>query len=222
MRDGRNPNRSTDRRGHSELGDMRAIFLNWRDLAHPRSGGAEVLAQGLAPRLAHGGHDVVFYSARVAGRPDEEEVDGIKHVRRGGRYSVYREAYAWLQRSRPPYDVLIDHINTMPFFTPLYERKRAVALVPQLARDVWWYEAPKIVAAAGVVSERLYHRLYRSTPGVTISESSANDLRAFGWRGPIRTIAMPIPPRPSETASKQTRPTVVFVGPLTPSTRVCI
>src|ERR1700687_2446235 len=93
--------------------DVRIAFLNWRDLAHPRSGGAEVLAQGLAQRLAQAGHDVVFYSARVAGQPDDEELDGVKHVRRGGRYSVYREAYAWLRRSHTVYDVLIDHINTI-------------------------------------------------------------------------------------------------------------
>ena len=197
---------------------MRAIFLNWRDLAHPRAGGAEVLAQGLAQRLVHAGHNVVFFSAHVAGRPDDEEVDGLKHVRRGGRYSVYSAAYGWLRRTRPSYDVLIDHINTVPFFTPLYERARTLALVPQLARDVWWYEAPALVAPAGIIAERLYHRLYRATPAITISESSAADLRAFGWRGPIRTIAMPVPP-PSESGVKAIHPTIVFVGRLTPSKR---
>lgn len=198
---------------------MRIIFLTWRDLAHPRAGGAEVLAQGLARRLAAAGHAVTFFSARVAGRPDDEEVDGLKHVRRGGRYSVYQQAYAWLRSARPEYDVLIDHINTVPFFTPLYERTRAIALVPQLARDVWWYETPKVIAAAGVVSERIYHTLYRSTPAITISASTAQDLRAFGWRGPLRTISMPISVQ-EPSAAKQTRPTVLFVGRLTPSKRV--
>jgi glycosyltransferase involved in cell wall biosynthesis len=198
---------------------MRAIFLNWRDLSHPRAGGAEVLAQGLATRLASAGHDVVFYSARVAGRPDEETVDGLRHVRRGSRLGVYGEAYRWLRGTKQQYDLLIDHINTVPFFTPLYERERNVALVPQLARDIWWYEAPAIVAAVGIPAERLYNRLYRTTPAITISESTASDLRTFGWRGPVRTIAMPIPAAGQE-AEKARRPTVAFVGRLTPSKRV--
>ena len=208
---------------------MRITFLTWRDLAHPRSGGAEVLAQGLAQRLARDSHDVAFFSARVTGRPDVEQIDGVKHVRGGGRFSVYLEAHRWLRRTRHEYDLLIDHINTVPFFTPLYERERVVALVPQLARNVWWYEAPKFVAPLGIVSERLYHRLYRTTPAITISQSTADDLRAFGWQAPIRTIAMPL----SETRPQQEfglsvadadrpreQPTVIFVGRLTPSKRV--
>jgi len=198
---------------------VRIVFLNWRDLAHPRSGGAEVLSQGLASRLAAAGNEVTYYSARVAGRPDDETVDGLKHVRRGGRYGVYREAYAWLRGSGIQYDLLIDHINTVPFFTPLYERARSIALVPQLARDVWWYEAPAAMAAAGVVAERVYHAAYRSTPGVTISPSSQRDLRAFGWRGPLRTIAMPVDQR-EPSAQKEQRPTLLLVGRLTPSKRV--
>jgi glycosyltransferase involved in cell wall biosynthesis len=198
---------------------LRIVFLNWRDLAHPRSGGAEVLSQGLASRLAAAGHDVTYYSARVAGRADDEMVDGLKHVRRGGRYGVYREAYAWLRGSGIEYDLLIDHINTVPFFTPLYERARSIALVPQLARDVWWYEAPAAMAAAGVVAERVYHTAYHSTPGITISPSSYNDLRGFGWRGALRTIAMPVDQR-EPSAEKERRPTLLFVGRLTPSKRL--
>jgi glycosyltransferase involved in cell wall biosynthesis len=202
---------------------MRAIFLNWRDLAHPRSGGAEVLAQGLARRLAQSGHDVVFFSAHVPGQPEDEVIDGVRHVRRGGRYGVYGAAYAWLRRERPRYDVLIDHINTIPFFTPLYSRGRTVALVPQLARDVWWYEAPKALAPLGVASERLYHAWYRTTPAITISESTKRDLREFGWKGAIEVIAMPAPAAlgPLGAVSvKHKTPALAFVGRLTPSKRV--
>ncbi|HEV2908737.1 MAG TPA: glycosyltransferase family 4 protein [Candidatus Eremiobacteraceae bacterium] len=202
---------------------MRVIFLAWRDLAHPRSGGAEVLAQGLAQRLARSGHDVVFFSARVPGRPDDELVDGVRHVRRGGRYGVYRAAYDWLRRERPPYDVLIDHINTIPFFTPIYERGPVVALVPQLARDVWWYEVPMALAPLGIAAERLYHLCYRAIPAITISESSKRDLREFGWKGNIEVIAMPIPRAASPGAGTQVKsatPALVYVGRLTPSKRV--
>jgi glycosyltransferase involved in cell wall biosynthesis len=181
-----------------------------------------VLAQGLAQRLARSGHEVVFFSARVPGRPDDERVDGVRHVRRGGRYGVYRAAYDWLRRERPPHDLLIDHINTIPFFTPVYERGPVVALVPQLARDVWWYEVPKALAPLGIAAERLYHLSYRATPAITISESSKRDLREFGWKANIEVIAMPIPPLAGDIGSraKSQTPTLIYVGRLTPSKRV--
>jgi len=147
----------------------------------------------------------------------------VRHVRRGGRYSVYRAAYEWLRRERPAYDVLIDHINTIPFFAPLYDRSRVVALVPQLARDVWWYEAPRALAPLGIASERMYHLCYRTTPAITISESSKADLRAFGWKGPIEVIAMPIPSSTGAAAAappKSETPVLIYVGRLTPSKRV--
>ncbi|MBV8172903.1 MAG: glycosyltransferase family 4 protein [Candidatus Eremiobacteraeota bacterium] len=199
---------------------MRIIFLNWRDLAHPRAGGAEVLAQGIARRLARDAHEVTFFSAAVDGAPPEETRDGVRHVRRGGRLGVYMAARAWLRQERPQYDILIDHINTVPFFSPLYDRHRTIALVPQLARDVWLREAPPGVAQLGLLSERAYHVVYQSTPAITISQSTERDLRDFGWRGPIRTIAMPIPAPPDVLPDKHERPALLFVGRLTPSKRV--
>ena len=39
---------------------MRILLLNWRDLKHPSSGGAEVWAHRIAEGLVLRGHDVTF------------------------------------------------------------------------------------------------------------------------------------------------------------------
>ena|SRR5579872_3542543 len=197
---------------------MKIIFLNWRDMTHPRRGGAEVLAEGLARRMAAEGHEVTFFSSRVSNQPSDEIRDGVRHVRRGGRLSVYPAAYAWLQQEKPSYDLLVDHINTVPFFTPLFQPRKSIALINQLALDVWRYEAP-LLATVGITAERWYHRAYRTLPAITISQSSYDDLRRYGWRGRIEIIRMPFSGGSSALVAKTQQPSISFVGRLTPSKR---
>lgn len=39
---------------------MKILWLTWKDRSHPRSGGAEVVNEEIAKRLARDGHEVVF------------------------------------------------------------------------------------------------------------------------------------------------------------------
>ena len=74
---------------------MRICVLTWRDLKHPAAGGAEVYTEAVTKRWARDGHDVTLFTAGVAGQPADEDVDGYHVVRRGGKYTVYREARKW-------------------------------------------------------------------------------------------------------------------------------
>lgn len=187
---------------------------------HPRRGGAETLVEGIAKRLAADGREVTFFAAHVGGLPSEEEVDGIRYVRRGNRYGVYAAAYQWLTKVRPDYDLLVDHINTVPFFTPLFERHRNIAFVHQLAKDVWWYEASRAVGALGFCAEFAYLKAYKTTPAITVSASTLQDLRSYGWAATIQIIREPVPPPPAILPPKCPYPSIIFVGRLTPSKRV--
>ena len=71
---------------------MKILLLNWRDLKHPYSGGAEVWAHRIAEGLVRLGHDVTFFAAHVVDVPEDEYVNGVRIVRRGSRLTVYREA----------------------------------------------------------------------------------------------------------------------------------
>ena len=71
---------------------LRILAYNWRDLAHPRAGGAEVYLQSVAREWVRRGHQVTVFSAAVDGRPAEEFADGVRVIRRGGRIGVYRQA----------------------------------------------------------------------------------------------------------------------------------
>lgn len=198
---------------------MRLAFLNWRDHAHPRAGGAEYVAQGIAERCARDGHDVDFFAAHVDGHPSEEVKEGLHIVRRGSRYSVYLEAYTWLKERIGEYDLIVDQINTIPFFSPLYAKGRVVSLIHQLAREVWFTEAAFPVNLVGYLAEPSYLRVYENVPSITVSKSTADDLRSIGWRAPITVIREPLEPA-FASAEKSSEPTFVYVGRLTPSKRV--
>ena len=196
---------------------MRILIFNWKDLAHPAAGGAEVFTEEVARSLVQRGHTVSLFCAAVAGRPERETVDDVGIVRRGGRLSVYRAARRfWSEQPKGSYDVVVDEINTRPFLTPRWIRDTpVVALIHQLAREIWFYELALPVAALGrYVLEPWWLRAYRDVPALTVSPSSAESLsRYHGWRDvtvvPEGSSQHPVPDLP-----KEHEPTVVFLGRL--------
>ena len=201
---------------------MRILAYNWRDLAHPRAGGAEVYLQAVAREWVKCGHEVTVFSAAVAGRPADEEVDGgVRVIRRGGRLGVYREARRYWQRHGVgQYDLVLDCVNTRPFLCPRFVREVPVlALVHQVAREVWHYETPWPIAILGrYLLEPHWLRTYREVPVVTVSESSRASLAEYGLR---RVTVVPegwVPAFPPPV-EKEPVPTVVFVGRLSANKR---
>jgi glycosyltransferase involved in cell wall biosynthesis len=163
------------------------------------------------------GHSVTLFAAEVPGKPEREVVDGVEVLRRGSRLGVYRAARTfWSSRPRGSYDVVVDEINTRPFLTPRWIRDTPiVALIHQLAREIWFYETPLPLSLLGrYVLEPWWLRAYRETPAVTVSASSADSLaRHHGWRD-VTVIPEGYTPHPVPEVAKQPDPTVAFLGRL--------
>ena len=132
-------------------GPLRILAYNWRDLAHPRAGGAEVYLQSVAHEWVKRGNEVTVFCGAVAGRPAEEFVNGARILRRGGRISVYREARRyWRREGDGQYDLVVDCVNTRPFLSPRFVRNvPIVAVIHQVAREVWRYETPWPISVLG-------------------------------------------------------------------------
>jgi glycosyltransferase involved in cell wall biosynthesis len=195
---------------------MRICVLNWRDLAHPAAGGAEIFTEQVLRRWAPAGHDITLVAAAVPGRPAEERVDGYQVVRRGGRLSVYREARRWWQRNgRDRFDVVIDEINTVPFQAPRWvdDGVPVLALVHQTCEDIWPYMLPRPAAALGRrVLEPHWLRQYATRPVMAVSASTRDALARFGVRDVTVVPEGFQPPAVLPRVAKETRPTVVFCG----------
>ena len=204
---------------------MRLLILNWRCPTNPRAGGAELLTLRIAERLVRWGHQVTWFASTYPGAPAQDEIKGVRIMRAGGQATVHLHACAWYRRhGAGQFDAVADEINTIPFYAHRYARCCTVAFVMQLAREVWWYEAPLLLALLGYALEPLYLRPYRQSPIVTISQSSADSLRALGLRGPVTVIPMAtdfeaepvLPP----LADKEPQRTLVSLGRVVPSKRV--
>jgi glycosyltransferase involved in cell wall biosynthesis len=198
---------------------VRILLLNWRDTQSPRAGGAEYLTHEVSRRLVSAGHEVTWFTSHPEGTSAVEVIDGVRVVRRGSELTTRLAAPAFARRRS--FDVVVEQINTLPYFAPIWSRRAPTVLwVNQLAREVWWYEAPFPVAAVGYVSEPAYLRAYRNVPALTISESTRGDLRALGLRGQIDVMPMAVDTPAVETlAPKALTGQLVAVGRLTPSKR---
>jgi glycosyltransferase involved in cell wall biosynthesis len=197
---------------------MRILILNWRDTRSARGGGAERVTQEVASRLVARGHEVTWLSSAQQGLPSAEVLDGVKVFRRGSELTTRLHAP---RLARAGFDVVVDAINTVPYLAPFWSRVPTVVFFHQLARDVWWYEAPRAVAAVGWTIEPIYLQVYRRTPAITVSDSTRRDLRRFGLKARIDVIPLAVdhPATEAEFAPKALTGNLVGIGRLRPSKR---
>jgi glycosyltransferase involved in cell wall biosynthesis len=205
-------------------GPLDILVLNWRDERHPRAGGAEVLTHGHGRQLVERGHQVTMFVGAVEGAPQEENVDGVRVIRRGGPITTRGHAIWWYRRqvrSGRPFDVVVEEVNTLPYFLGRLCGARSLLWIHQLAREVWWHEAPRHLAPLGFALERSYLRFYRRTPAAVPSESTRQDLIDLGFRDDRVVVVPPAIDQPAAPpAMPKEQGLLVYVGRVTPSKRI--
>lgn len=162
------------------IDQKKILAFNWRDVRNPAAGGAEKYIHEIFKRLVKKGHEITLLTSSFKESKNEEIIDGIRIIRRGGRYSVYYKTrkYYLTHLKEKNYDLIIDSINTVPFFTPDFIRnKKIICIVYQLAREFWFYETIFPVNFIGYhFLEKYWLQKYRDIPVITISESTKKDL----------------------------------------------
>jgi glycosyltransferase involved in cell wall biosynthesis len=206
---------------------VRILVLNWQDVANPQAGGAELHLQQVFSRIVAHGHDVDLLCSGWAKMPTRLKLDGIDVHRVGTRhtYPFLAKRYYSENLARNEYDVVIEDLNKVPLYTPLWEVRRLVALVHHLFGGTVFREASPPVAAAVWLSERPLGPLYRKVPFQAVSKSTAEDLVKRGIpRDSIRVIyngvdSQALTPDQSERAEQ---PLFVYLGRLKKYKRVDI
>ncbi len=130
---------------------------------------------------------------------------------------AFRRYHGKLSRQ---FDVVVDEVNTIPFFTPLWADVPVVMLIHQLAREVWWHETGFPLNALGFVCEPLYLSLYRRVPVLTVSASTKEDLVQLGFKGSITVVPQGLESVTEVRTARPAYPTFLYVGRLAPSKRV--
>lgn len=194
---------------------MRILVCNWRDGSHPQAGGAEVYTEEVLSRWAAAGHQVTLFSAAQDNHPERETVRGVQRVRRGSRLGVYREARRWFAKEgRGQFDLVIDEVNTRPFFCHEYSDAPTVALFHQTCEEIWSHEMswPESWLGRRVLEPRWLRRM-NNVPALAVSESTRDAIARFGVAD---TVVVPegITPPEALAVAKAEFPTLVHVGRL--------
>lgn len=159
---------------------MNILILNWRDPKNPKSGGAEQVTIEHARRWAEAGHSVTWFTSYFPNAAKKEIIDGILIVRRGGEHTVHLLAPFFYFFSGIPFDIVIDEIHGIPFFTPLYVRKPKIAFIHEVAGEIWDYMYPFPLNIVGKLAERISFLFYKHVSFWTDARSTISDLVRFG------------------------------------------
>ncbi len=199
-------------------------MLNERDPRHPRSGGAETHLYEIMSRLAKRGHAVTHFAAGFAGGAVRETVDGIDVRRFGslGRYYPSAVLACAQETRRGGVDVVVECLNKLPYFSPLYARVPVLALCHHLFGETAFAQVARPIAATVVAAEKLIPLVYRRQRFLTISASTRGDLLLRGIAPERVEVSLPgiRRPRAATRPLRERRMLVTYVGRLEPYKRV--
>lgn len=203
---------------------MKILWFTWKDMKNPYAGGAEVVNEQLAKRLVADGHEVIFLVRGFRGGKKEEIVDGYKIMRMGNYHTVYWYAYKYYKKNLQGWaDLVIEEVNTIPFFCNWYVKEKNILYFNQLCREIWFYEMGLFKGLIGYVIEPIYLRLLGNREIITISNSTKKDLRKFGFKkNKIEIISMGLeidPVQALDQIKKFENPTLLSLGALRPMKR---
>ncbi|MBD3336576.1 MAG: glycosyltransferase [Candidatus Eisenbacteria bacterium] len=159
------------------------LIISYRDMHHPQWGGAEVIIYEVFRRLRESGCRVSFLCCGFPGGSDRDEIDGMPIRRVGNLYNFNFQVAARLPSlvKREKVDLIVEDINKIPFFSPLFSRGvPTLCIVPHLFGKTVFQEAPWPQAAYVYLYEQLIPRVYRRCHFSALSGTTRDDLVARG------------------------------------------
>lgn len=163
--------------------NLKILIFNWQDIKNPLGGGAEVHLHEIFKRIVAMGHSVTLVCCEIDGEPKDETIDGIKIIRRGSRNTfnfkvpnLYKKHFI-----DEDFDVIIDDVNKIPFYLPLYIGKKLLVLSHHFFGKSIFREANFIAGLYVVISEKMMDLFYKKSPIVTVSQSTKDEFLSRGY-----------------------------------------
>jgi len=167
------------------------LLINWRDIHNPEAGGAEIYYHEIFKRFSSEKWEVTVLAHAYTGASSKERIDGIKVIRIGTKFLFNYAVIPFILKYHRRYDVIIEDLNKIPFFTPLYCKSPRIQLVMHLFGKTIYQEAPWPFAAYVHFMEKQIKRFYRNEHFISISQSTADEMRSFGHQDYIYPIVEP-------------------------------
>lgn len=208
---------------------MKILIFSWRDIKFPGWGGAEVLTMKLAKSWISKGHKVDIVSAKFPGAKDQENIEGVRVFRPAKFYAqspleyiifLYRIINFYRNSLSGKYDLVIDQVHGVPFFTPFFVKEPVVFFPLEVAKSIWLYEVRFPFSLFGYFLELIYIKIFKKLPFLTISSSTAQDLIKLGVKNVYTvTPGCSIPPG-KKLPRKNKFPLLMSLGRITEMKRI--
>ena len=198
------------------MANKKVLLINWRDIKNPEAGGAELYFHELFKRINGNGYDITVLAHKVPGLPDEEVVDGMRTLRIGSKFLFNYSAFFYARKHQKEYDLIVEDLNKIPFFTPLCTKTKRLHMVMHFFRKSIFREAFFPIALYVYLMERSVALFYKNEPFLAISQSTADEIRDMGIKA--TDIAVVEPGIDTEyfkpTCVKAEPPVISYVGRL--------
>jgi len=161
---------------------MNILIFNWRDIKHPRAGGAEVHLHKIFEPIAQSGNKVFVVSSRFDGCEDIENINGMGIIRLGNENTYPLEVwknYKFLEKKFKP-DIIYEAFNKLPLLTPLLTKKPKLIQMYHLWLFSIFREASFPVASVVWLGEQMLRVFYRKEQFAIISDSAKKELKTYG------------------------------------------
>ena len=196
---------------------MKILIFSWRDIKNPEAGGVDVFIYEIMKRLVKRGHEVKMLVSKFKSCKEKETIDGIKIIRAGGKLLFLLRAKKYYEKylSGEKFDVVIDAVQVNPYFPHKFVDGKTIAIIFQLNREYWFYEAPFPINFLGYYwLEKKWFREYAKTnvPVITISNSSKKSLQSLGFKK--IHLVYPGVSKISTNIKKRKNPTIIYLGRL--------
>ncbi len=197
---------------------MRILAINWQDLTHPQAGGAEVHLEEILKRVVGWGHEVSLACCTYPGCREREDIDGMQVHRKGGRSTFNFVAPSLVRKilDEKPHDLIVEDINKIPFYLPLFFKMPHLAVIPHLFGRNIYQEANPVVASYVYFAETPIRSVYRKSGFLAISDSTRQDLIRRGIAPEKIGVAECGVDhglyQPEKPIVKFERPTIVYLG----------
>lgn len=198
---------------------MKILVINWQDITNPFGGGAEIHLHHIFKRIAALGNEVTLFCSSYPDAKSDDIIDGIKIIRRGKRNTFNYIVPSFYKRyfKNQGYDIVIDDINKIPFYTPLYVKEKILAISHHFFGKSIFREVNFISGLYVVAAEKLVDYVYKKTPFAVVSQSTLDEFLHRGFNPMLFEIipnAIEHEYFPMKVCEKNPFPTITYFGRL--------
>lgn len=159
---------------------QKIIWLNHRDIRHPRAGGAERTIYEVTRRLFKRGYDIYWLSTKANGLPQKEKIEGVDIYRIGGNLSSHFTNLLFEHKHSLEAVTIDDMAHVVPWLSERLASIPGTVFFRHLHRRTLDGQMSRGKAALLKKIESSYPLMYRKWPFVTESRQGMYDLANLG------------------------------------------